>query len=293
MSIVEKSHHLLRTSSSISVPMHPSWGLSLDQTIDLLKWRCKLIGYDEDVDVEGIRLGVPQACLRILRFVFCNFSEALTEHLELHELDFEEDMEEEEFVEKVLCAWEHVSPQALLGSITTEKVLASGNWINDRLLFTLQCIFVCTEKHTELVKANLEAATSPSWWDITEIANDEPRKVVAGSQHNDVFEWMKEVYKQQLDTANHPEKVGEAAAQQAAWIAAIRGEESDGAECSSFTGSIADTCCTTTYDQDIVHQLGMEETSQCNTKPSSARKILQSEPILQFRDSHLDTPFIA
>jgi hypothetical protein len=206
--------------------MHPSWGLTLEQTIGLLKWRCKAIGYEEDIDESGIRSGAPSACLRILRFVFCNFSEALAEHLEANNLDFDEDMGDEAFVDHILRAWSLVSPQALLGSISAEKMLASCTWANDRLLFTLQCIFVCAEKHGELVRNNLEVIHDDTWWkDVDSAGGSMARHSVNGGEHADVFAWMKEVYREQLDAVNHPEEADAGAAQQAAWVAAIRGGE--------------------------------------------------------------------
>lgn len=266
--------------------MHASWGLTLEQTIGLLKWRCKAIGYEEDIDELGIRSGAPSACLRILRFVFCNFSEALAEHLEANDLDFDEDMEDEAFVHHILRAWSLVSPQALLGSVSAEKMLASGTWATDRLLFTLQCIFVCAEKHGELVKNNLEVISDDTWWKD----GDNPDNLMArhstnGGEHTDVFAWMKEVYRKQLDTVSHPEEADAGVAQQAAWVAAIRGgevghtEDVDGGEngTTSSDGLEHDYLADTTGR--MLHETA--GTHRCAT--------IDGQP---FRDSQLDTSFI-
>jgi acetyl esterase/lipase len=110
------------------------------------------------------------------------------------DLDFDEDMEDEAFVHHILRAWSLVSPQALLGSVSAEKMLASGTWATDRLLFTLQCIFVCAEKHGELVRNNLEVISDDKWWkDGDNPDNSMARHSTNGGEHTDVFAWMKEV----------------------------------------------------------------------------------------------------
>ena len=51
-----------------------SWGLNIDQTITLLRWRCQLLRFDEDVDELGLRAGALDSCLRVLRFPFVALS---------------------------------------------------------------------------------------------------------------------------------------------------------------------------------------------------------------------------
>jgi len=263
--------------------MKPGWGLSLDQTIELLKWRCKSIGYDEEVDEAGIRAGTPLSCLRILRFVFCNFSEALAEHLETNGVDFDEDMADSKMVEDIIRAWSFVSPQPLLGSVSAGKMLAAGTWAQDRLLFTLQCIFVCTEKHAELVKKNLNELNDDAWWkDDEKPASSLPRHSVDAGEHKDMFSWMREVYVKQLDSVNKPDGGDAGAVQQAAWVEAMLRDQEVGW---SQEGSMVDATARTTERAPAVEgsEALLNETGSSNVHGGV------EEP---FRDSLLDTPFI-
>jgi len=273
--------------------MHPSWGLSLDQTIELLKWRCKSIGYDEDVDEAGIRAGTPLACLRILRFVFCNFSEALAEHLDANGLDFDEDMPDGKMVEDIIRAWSFVSPQPLLGSVSADKMLAGGTWTHDRLLFTLQCIFVCTEKHAELVKKNLEALNDDSWWkDDIKPDSSLPRRSVDAGEHKDVFSWMKEVYLKQLDSINKPGGGDTGAVQQAAFVAAMLKDQEVGW---SQDASLVDGMDATARTTSPLTQRGgsaLDRTEILLNETGSSSPQFRASNAELFRDSLLDTPFI-
>ena len=136
--------------SSSALDPTPHWGVSLEQTLVLLKHRCYSVRFDGALDDEQLRTGSVEGLLPIVRFLFVNFSEVLCDFLEEHGHVFEPGMSDEELASRVIACWHLVSPKPQLGNISVQKLLTRGRWGVDRLLFTMQCLLVCVDKHNEL-----------------------------------------------------------------------------------------------------------------------------------------------
>lgn len=126
------------------------WGVSLEQSISLISRRCALMRMDRPLDPRGLRAGDPAACFSILRFLFARFSQALSTYLQSRGHSFPEGLTDEQFGARIIACWPLLSPHAL--SVSPQR-LASHGWGAHRLVFTLQCLFVCAEKHNELQSA--------------------------------------------------------------------------------------------------------------------------------------------
>ena len=191
--------------------------LGLEAGIALLKHRCRLINFDEAIDEAGIHQGDPIACTSIIRYLFTRFSQALSEHLDHVSCHFDEAMSEELLIDKVIGAWPFIATErtrSLGRGITSKNVLARGYAI-DRLLFTLQCIFVCTEKHRVLVRHNSRGLDHPrgcsarpdelerNVWDESvahspKFLSPAAQSVNDTSAEEDTVRWMIRAYREQL-----------------------------------------------------------------------------------------------
>ena len=113
--------------------------ISREQAAALLRHRCELIAFEDDIDDAALRAGEPSACLPILRYVFVNFSEALDDFFRSEGHSFNEGMTDEQLVAGIIRVWALLSPHKALGKTSVGKVMKSGAWGTDRLCFTLQC----------------------------------------------------------------------------------------------------------------------------------------------------------
>ena len=121
-----------------------AWQLSREQAAGLLKYRCRLISCDIDIDDAALSAGEPAACIPIMRYVFTHFSQALDDFLKKTGHNFHRRMTDAQLVEAILHAWPVLSPHAPVALATAPKIVQKGAWGTDRLLFTLQCA-VATE----------------------------------------------------------------------------------------------------------------------------------------------------
>lgn len=198
------------------------WGIGLEQTVELLKHRCTLVHYDGPLDDDQLRAGCPKACLPIVRFLFVRFSELLAQHLEDHDHHFSDDMSDKELARGVINAWPLLSPKPQLGSLTAEKLVCPGRWGNDRILFVLQCLLVCSEKHHELNQSSAPFLQSCQIASLPFGQSDARCLFPAGksdlSETQSTMQWMVDVYREQLMSVE-PSVDGEL--EQAKWMAAV------------------------------------------------------------------------
>ena len=124
--------------------------LSIEQAAALLKHRCEIICFDGVISDMQLFSGSPAACLPILRYLFINFSAALSEFFHDAGHIFVESMSDEELVTGIIRVWPWLSPYSPIGPITVTKMLQRGQWGRDRLIFTLQSISVCYHQHKAL-----------------------------------------------------------------------------------------------------------------------------------------------
>jgi hypothetical protein len=254
--------------------MPASWGISMEQAAELLRHRCEQIAFDRDLDAPGLRDGAPDACLPILRFAFVNFSEALSEFLLSVGHVFEAEMGDAELVARILDAWPLISPHRALGGATVPKVLKAGMWGADRLLFTLQAVLVCSQKHRELVALTEQEwlRSGVSWTDTTPQQQfaDHP---LCGTEEEDMrstVAWMAEAYREQLQTLDGAAGAGGAgAAEQQKWLDALRGAADP------VGGSLGSTA-STLYGGGESGELD-GRTSRLGTRPAAAEATLLGE----------------
>lgn len=228
--------------------------LSREQAAALLKHRCAVISFDGDINDVQIFSGSPAACVPILHFLFVKFSAALGELFINEGHNFEEGMSDEELISGIIRVWPLLSPHNPIGPITVAKVLQRGLWGTDRLLFTLQCIFVCYRKHKLLVaKANEEfMASSGFGWSSTtprqQFGPCHQEPVGSDSQkERSQLAWMADAYREQMATLPElpsikpPRDPALAAAEQQKWVDAVmrRDAEEDGPSASTeLSGSL-------------------------------------------------------
>ena len=196
--------------------------ISLEQVVALLKHRCRALSYDEPLDDAGLLSGDPAACMRILRFLFTRFSEALWEHLAAHGHAFHAGMTDVQLATAIIAAWDLVSNVRLPAHVTAAVLLAHDRGQTDRLLFTLQSTQACCEKHLELAAASRRSRASSvgseaSAGDVraptfsADDALDIPRALISAREEvpladaapvemerRDTMEWMLEAYREQL-----------------------------------------------------------------------------------------------
>ena len=98
----------------------------MEQAAALLRYRCRLVAFDDEIDPSKLREGHPDACMPILRYLFVSFSEALAEFLADSGHAFEPDMPDDELVRRALCAWPLISPHHALGGATAATVRGRG-----------------------------------------------------------------------------------------------------------------------------------------------------------------------
>ena len=196
--------------------------ISIEQVVALLKHRCRALSCDEPLDDAGLLSGDPAACMRILRFLFTRFSEALWEHLAAHGHAFHAGMTDVQLATAIIAAWDLVSNVRLPAHVTAAVLLAQDRGQTDRLLFTLQSTQACCEKHLELAAASRRSRASSvgseaSAGDVrapafsADDALDIPRALISAREEvpltdaapvemerRDTMEWMLEAYREQL-----------------------------------------------------------------------------------------------
>lgn len=203
------------------------WGISLEQTVALLKHRCAIVHYDEPLHDDEIRTGSPKSCLPIVRFLFVRFSQVLAQHLEDNGHHFKDEMSDAELMHTVLQSWSLVSPHPQLGSLTVEKLLCHGSWNIDRLLFVMQCLLVCSEKHRALTQRKIPheesffvASSLPFGQSDVKRPFSGPARELDGSS---TMQWMADVYREQLNSLEQPV---DGKQDQAKWVAALEASSS-------------------------------------------------------------------
>ena len=224
-----------------------AWQLSMNEVAELLVHRCKLIAFEDDIDLDGLRAGTPAACLPILRYLFSGFSEAVADFFYENGHEFRSDMSDEQLVERILSVWSVLSPQRPVGDVTVAKFLQPGAWGTDRLLFTLQCVAVCCQKHREVVAEDDEAwlQSGIDWTSTSPQQQFDERPLVGteSQQLRSTVAWMAEAYREQMESLGHSScaDVGGADEQQA-WIERMRHNALD--EGSVSCGSCSTSCVT-------------------------------------------------
>ncbi len=174
------------------------WGLSREQTLELVGWRAELIGYDDHLDLDALARDDPEPCFRLFRFLFTRFSEALTLHLESRGAAFDATLTDRQLVRAILQAWPLLTTQELSPTVTVDKFFEQ-RWGFDRLLFTLQCIFVCTQKHHQLVsQVHGQVGTLEHVGTASASSALGPTRAGAPAEEAGFAEWMARVYEEQL-----------------------------------------------------------------------------------------------
>lgn len=240
-----------------------SWRLGADQAAALLAHRCRLIAYEDDIDEAALRAGELHACLAILRYLFTGFSEALTEFCRASGECFSVDMTDRQLIGGVLGLWHVLSPQQPdLGNLTVDKMLQSEAWGMDRLLFTLQCVFVCSKIHIDLISQRESAWLHGVGWTNTspqQQFDDHPAVGTESQKLRVTVAWMAQAYREQLDSLDstlQPVLEGsrgrtldesqaasvDGAAEQEAWLARVRGANEEGSVAVSQNASSSTSC---------------------------------------------------
>lgn len=212
------------------------WQLSRAQAAALLKHRCQLMSFDEDIDDGALGRGATTACLPILRFLFTRFSEALDHFFCESGHVFHDDMTDEELVGMLLRAWCLLSPRKPLGAATVSKVLLDGEWGTDRLLFTLQCVLVCCQMHRSLVAKSDEEwiRRDMSWTESSpqQQFDVHPDNGTESERERSTLAWMVQAYREQMDSLTTSEESLTTTAemsgtlQQEAWVAKFLEQQS-------------------------------------------------------------------
>ena len=179
-----------------------SWELSREQAAALLKYRCQLISFEGDLSDKALNAGEPSACLPILRYVFTHFSQSLDDFFRRSGHSFSYRMPDQQLVEAILGVWGLISPHAPLGGATIRKVLQKGAWGTDRLLFTLQCVLLCAQKHRDLI-AKVEAAwlrDGINWTDTSPQQQFDTYPLIGTESERErtTYAWMAEAYREQM-----------------------------------------------------------------------------------------------
>ena len=107
------------------------------------------------------------------------------------------EMTDEQLVRSIIKSWDLLSPdKPTLGGVTVVKLLQPGAWGTDRLLFTLQCVFVCMRKHKEVVaKHNAEWLQSGMNWTNTTPQQQFDEHAIVGTdsqRERSTYAWMAE-----------------------------------------------------------------------------------------------------
>ena len=199
---------LLRAQSNGSALAHVetmAWQLGAEQAVSLLIYRCRQIAYDDQIDEDALCRGEPRACIPILRYLFTGFSEALSHTCERAGYRFSPTMSDPELLEAIIGVWSTLAPdQAALGGVSVAKLLQSGSWGVDRLLFTLQCVLVCSQAHTKAIAQQDVAWLDGIDWSNTspqQQFNEHPTHVGTESQQiRSTVAWMAEAYREQLNS---------------------------------------------------------------------------------------------
>lgn len=230
------------------------WNIDMGQAVDLLRFRCRVIEFDDPIDDAELSVGSPRACVPILRFLFVRYSEVLSAYLarDGHRFNDGGPMSDLALVRAVLDAWPLVSPHQAIGAATAAKFLRAGSWGTDRLLFTLQAVLVCAKKHSELMRKETglrDDADDAGWfgdssmsWSASaaagaqseaggksEAIRSEGTLAMESESTRSTMAWMAEAYREQLDSVacSSPQgskgsTIGNGADEQAKWVAALR-----------------------------------------------------------------------
>jgi hypothetical protein len=199
--------------------------LSRDQAAALLRYRCEVIAFEDDIDDMALRAGAPAACVPILRYCFVNFSEALDDFFRAAGHTFDEGMTDEELVAEIIHVWSLLSPHKPIGAVSVAKVLRPDVWGTDRLLFTLQCVLLCSNKHRALVaQSEEEWLQSGLSWTSTNPQQQfgpehHPLVGTESERERSMVAWMAEAYREQMATVETSKTMPiDGAAEQQAWV---------------------------------------------------------------------------
>ncbi|KAL1525314.1 hypothetical protein AB1Y20_020175 [Prymnesium parvum] len=201
------------------------WGITMEQSVALVKYRCSIVRFDGHLDDAMLRSGSVQGCLPIIRFLFTRFSELLSAFLEDHGHSFTDELTNVAFVERLISCWHLVSSQPQLGNMSVEKMTADGQWGVDRLLFTMQCLLVCSQKHCELHELRQKAMPHVGSLMTSSLQISEVYRPLGAD--NDVeklestLQWMLGVYRDQLEILENPV---DGKAEQEKWMALLNSE---------------------------------------------------------------------
>ena len=193
----------------------------------LIKHRCSLVRFDGEIDDRKLRTGSVDACLPIIRFLFVNFSEALTGFLDGHGHRFHNGMSNTELIKQIMGCWHLVSPQPQLGNMSIDKMISRNRWGVDRLLFTMQCLLDCSEKHLELQAKTRAFSNDGSTMSFSSLTSSfsmsdavRPFDKASGSAANQqsTLQRLVHCYREQLDSLKTTQPIN-GAAEQAKWMA--------------------------------------------------------------------------
>ena len=174
----------------------------MDQACLLLRHRCSLIAFDERLDMDALKNGSTIPCIKVLRYLFLRFSEALSIYLEEENCHFDGSMSDTLFLQSVIDSIHILSSRPGALNWAADKLLSPGLGL-ERLLFTLQCIFLCAEKHRELIQEVKYVDTcqesSQSMISFNQWPDDRALDGSVGTSEDDKLQnWMAQVYRAQL-----------------------------------------------------------------------------------------------
>lgn len=264
-----------------------AWQLSREQAAGLLKYRCRLISCDIDIDDAALSAGEPAACIPIMRYVFTHFSQALDDFLKKTGHNFHRRMTDAQLVEAILHAWPVLSPHAPVALATAPKIVQKGAWGTDRLLFTLQCVLVCAQKHHEIVSEREVAYIRDgiNWTDTTpqQQFHTHPLMGTDSERARSTYAWMAEAYREQMaglkgssptaSSAVHDPNRG--TANQQAWIERMLASAPTSSGSSATSSSASNSSATASAG-------GHEQRRSCKfnddqPKPSAGRALQRRE----------------
>ena len=292
----------------------PHWGVSLEQTLVLLKHRCYSVRFDGALEDEQLRTGSVESLLPIIRYLFINFSEVLCDFLEDHGHIFEPGMDDKDLAARVIACWHLISPQPQLGGITVQKLLTRGRWGVDRLLFTMQCLLVCVNKHNELqARRNAEARSFQPLGISSSFAVSAAHRPFGSGDVRETLQsttqWMVGVYREQLESLEQAAEL-DGQSEQARWVAAFD-STAVGPRLEQGGGTVGGHPALDAEQQQAYHdqlrRVGLNTASSAPMAAASARmaeryeakmralcmgeEMLDDDDIDDFDDS-LNTPFI-
>lgn len=204
--------------------------VSLGQAVALLKHRCTLLRFDGPLEDGALLAGAPEALLPILRYLFGGFSEALTRHLEMHGHRFGPKMSDLVFAQELLAAWPLISSEPLPVALTAERLLNAAQGSVDRLLFTMNALLVCSEKHHALSPFSprdsepFGLSGTAIGLSSTAVRPEGAAKSEAEDDLQSTMQLLVAAYREQLNSLDEEAIDGES--DQAAWIAIMRANES-------------------------------------------------------------------